>query len=131
MNSMQHSLEVYNFDELIFSSDGKWLHPLLDLKVFLDNHKYDPHNIHVEDKIIGRAAASILVYLNITSCYGEVISNLGLEILEQHDINYSYGKLVSRIECKTEEILKGVSDPEEAYRIIVDRAKLAANPDLK
>ena len=53
----EHALEVYQGETLIFYSDGKWLHPLLDLEQFLAAHPYDPGALSVHDKIVGRAAA--------------------------------------------------------------------------
>ncbi|MBN1154024.1 DUF1893 domain-containing protein [candidate division KSB1 bacterium] len=130
MNVMQHALEVYYCDSLIFSSDGKWLHPLLELKMFLDGQQYDVRYIEIRDKIIGKAAAMIIVHIGAASCYGEIISKRGLEVLDKHRVRYNYKTQVDRIQCKTEDMLEKISDPQEAYDLIADLAGLAAKSDL-
>jgi len=119
---MKNSLEVYYDDNMIYSSNGKWLHPLLQLKTFLDNHDYEIRNILIKDKIIGRAAALIIIFLGIQRCYGEVVSELAIDVLKKHQINFEYGSIVDHIQCKTEDILRDEFDAEKAFNMIMARA---------
>ena len=121
---MKHTLEVYLSENLIFYSDGKWLHPLLELDKFLSNSNYDRTKLVVKDKIIGRAAALILIYLGIKNVKAGIMSKLGKNALEKHEICYEYKDLVERIQCKTEELLKNEHDYQKAYKLI---KKLANN----
>ncbi len=118
---MQHSLEVYENEQLIFYSDKDWLHPLFDFEAFLARQKKDCETFLVKDAIIGRAAALLLVYLGIRHVYTPILSNHGREVLDYFGIDYGYETLVAEIGCQTEQLLQGVWQPEEAYRIISER----------
>ena len=121
---MKHTLEVYLSENLIFYSDGKWLYPLLELEIFLSNSNYDRTKLVVKDKIVGRAAALILIYLGIQNVKAGIMSKLGKDALEKHGICFEYNDLVKRIQCKTEELLKNEHDYQKAYKLI---KKLANN----
>jgi len=121
---MNHSLEVYSAEAEIFFSDGKWLYPLFELEQFLKKNNYDPARLVVQDKIIGRAAALILVYLGVRFIKAELMSKLGQDILIKHHVQFEYSNLVGRIDCRTEEILKDEDDPQTAYKMIKTRAGL-------
>ena len=44
----------------IFTSHGKWLHPLFELEDDLAAHPIQPENLILQDKIIGKAAALLI-----------------------------------------------------------------------
>lgn len=120
---MKHALEVYYGDDLIFNHDGKWLYPLFELEEFLKAHDYNPAELGVHDKIIGRAAALVEIHLGIRHIKAGMMSKLAEEILQKYDVEYSYEKLVDRIACATEDLLIEVDDPQKAYEFIKKRAK--------
>jgi len=115
---MQHTLEVFSDDKLIFWSDGKWLHPLFELEEFLRQQNCDPSSLIIKDKIVGKAAALIHIYLGFKTVKAGLISELGKEIFDHFQIYYKYEKLVDRIQCRTEKMLKDEFDPEKAYQIL-------------
>jgi len=119
---MNHTLEAFLGDNLIFYSDGRWLHPIFELEIFLRQQNHDPASLILKDKIVGRAAALLQVYLGIKRVKAGMISQLGKEIFDQHRIDYEYKKLVPRIKCRTEEMLKDEYDPEKAYKLIKELA---------
>ena len=124
---MDYTLEAFFDDKLIFHSSGKWLHPLFELEDFLRQHNYDPASLMVKDKIIGGAAALIHVYLGIRNVKANMMSQLGCDVFEIHRVQYEYEKLVPRIQCRTEDMLKDELNPEHAYRLI----KKLANKNAK
>jgi len=121
---MKHSLEVYSGDSLIFYSDSHWIYPLFEFEQFLQANDYDPAQLQVKDKIIGRAAALILIYLGIRHIKADLMSQLGKAVLDQFGIQNEHNHLVERIECATEELLKDQFDPVQAYDILRKRAKI-------
>lgn len=120
---MNHSLEVTYKNKLVFHSDRKWLYPLFDLEKFLAARDYAPAELHVHDKIIGRAAALLLVRIGVGYIRAELMSDLGHTALEHFGIPHAYGTLVPRIDCQTEELLADVLDVDEAYRVLKARAQ--------
>ena len=121
----QHALEVYADDTLIFHSDGKWLYPLFELERFLATAGRDPATLTARDKIVGRAAALLMVRLGIGRVFAGLLSEPGKEALEHFGVPYACERLVERISCRTEEILRDEYDLERAYRILRERANLS------
>ncbi|MDZ7265118.1 MAG: DUF1893 domain-containing protein [candidate division KSB1 bacterium] len=119
---MKHSLEVYLDNRIIFFSDGKWLHPLLDLHEFLEAQHYDPQRLVVNDKIVGKAAALIQVHLGIKHIHASMLSQLARDVFEDHNIHYEFDQLVDRIQCRTEDLLLNETNPETAFRLILKLA---------
>lgn len=120
---MEHSLMVYHKQEIIFQSDGKWLYPLLELTDFLGRNRFNPKDITVHDKIIGRAAALLIARLKTGKVIAENLSIAGQSALEYFRIPYTYKTLLNHITCQTEKMLLHELDPEKAYQLIRDRVK--------
>jgi len=112
---------VYHGDTLIFSSSGKWLHPLFDLELFLASRKEDPSEMRLEDKIIGKAAAMLMIRMGFRRIHGRLMSRPAREVLEQFGVRVSWDELVPLIQCRTEAILANIDDPEEASLFLLRR----------
>jgi Domain of unknown function (DUF1893) len=116
------TLTVFRNGTPIFTSNGKWLHPLFELEVYLADHAFQPAQLLLQDKIIGKAAALMIHRLEFRTVKAGVLSRLGEAVLHRYGIAYSYEQLVDRIRCQTEELLSTVEDPEEAYQLVKIRA---------
>jgi zinc transport system ATP-binding protein len=116
------SLELLHREKPIFQSFGHWLHPLFELEDFLAAHSYPLNEMVLRDKIIGKAAALLIVRLGIRQVEAGLLSRLGESTLETHGVRYSCSKCVDRIACQTEELLRAIDDADEAYSILAKRA---------
>ena len=116
------TLTVSHNGTLIFTSYGKWLYPLFELEDYLAEHAFQPAQLLLQDKIIGKAAALLIHRLGFRTVKAGVLSRLGEAVLQRHEIAYTYELLVDRIHCQTEELLAEVEDPEEAYQLVKVRA---------
>jgi Domain of unknown function (DUF1893) len=116
-----HSLELNIGNKTIFSSDKKWLYPLFDLEVFLQENNFDLSKLTLYDKIIGKASALMIIRLGITKVFGGIVSFPAESAFKEWGIKYNIETYVDLIDCKTELLLKSVSDPEEVYKIIKKR----------
>ena len=116
------TLTVLHEGTPIFTSYGKWLHPLFELEAYLADHAVQPENLILQDKIIGKAAALLIHRLRFRIVHAGILSRLGEAVLQRHGIAYTSEQLVDRIHCQTEELLATVEDPEEAYRLVQIRA---------
>jgi len=121
---MEHTLEVYQNATLIFHSDGNWLYPLFDLEQFLAETDVDPVDLVVYDKIVGRAAALLMIHFGLGRVHAQLLSQLGQEILQYHGVLYTYERRVERIACQTEQLLETMYDPASAYGLLRERAEL-------
>jgi len=126
-NRKNPSFKVYAEKKLIFSSKSKWLHPLFEFEKFLSNSEHNPAKLKVEDKIIGRAAALVLIYLGITNINAGVLSYGGRKVLQKFSIEYDYKMIVEKIQCRTEQLLENIHDPKTAYQMIGQIAKQSAD----
>jgi zinc transport system ATP-binding protein len=125
---MTHSFEVFSGDELVFFSDGTWIYPLFELERFLADHAGRPETLLAVDKIVGKAAAMMLVYLGIGQIRAGMMSSLAEDFLQRRQIPFEYDELVDRILCRTEELLADVEDVDQAYRLLERRAEGDADP---
>jgi zinc transport system ATP-binding protein len=106
----------------VFTSYGKWLHPLFELEDYLAEHPVQPEHLVLQDKIIGKAAALLIHRLGFRTVKVGLLSRPGEAVLRHHGIAYTYEQLVDRIHCQTEELLAEVEEPEDAYALLKVRA---------
>jgi hypothetical protein len=116
------TLRLHYDDQQVFSSVGKWLHPLFELEEFLSAESYPAEGVLVEDKIVGKAAALLLVRMGIVQVKADVLSEMAKAVLERYGVRFSYTTIVERIDCQTEILLADVEDPEQAYQIVKAKA---------
>ena len=120
----EYSLELKFESKTIFSSNGKWLLPLFEMEDFLNRENYDPTKLMLYDKIIGKASALMIIRLDIRKVAGGIVSKPAETVFKKWKVEYSTKERVDYIDCKTEQILMDISDPEEVYLIIRLRAGL-------
>jgi zinc transport system ATP-binding protein len=124
------TLELTIDGQSLFSSSGKWLHPLFELEQFLKTQRVDPARTHVRDKIIGRGSAFLLVGLGIRRVHAGVLSRLGKDVLDRAGAVCTWDELVDTIQCRTEGLLRDTTDPHEAYRVLADLAAADRPPRM-
>ena len=121
------TLCIFRNDRIIFQSDEHWLMPLFDFEAYLREHPQETSGLKYRDKVIGKAAALLMIRLGAARVHGEVMSVLACAILDQHAIPHTYETLVDRIDCQTEEILLNINEPDKAYLILAERAHRSAS----
>ncbi len=119
---MDHSLIVTQNDKVIFTSNQHWLYPLFELEDFLKQHPIDASELFLRDKIAGRAAACLMVYLGIRHCHVGLISQRALSVLDLHNVSYTYDRLVDQIQCRTENMIDDEMSISDAYLLLRKRA---------
>ena len=112
--------------EDILTSQKAGIAPMIDIL----NEGIDMQNFSVADKIVGRAAAFLLVKAKISAVYGEVLSKGGKSVLEDHGISCEYGELVDNIInrkktgiCPMEETVQNAENCEEAFLLLNQKLK--------
>jgi len=118
------SLCVYDGEDLIFTHQGHWLHPLFALEEFLQTYE-DPKNLlSVHDSAAGKAAAVLQGRLGVRRAHIDLVSEPAVEYYQAKGIEISWEKKIERLACQTENLLKEINDEDEIYRILKRRAKL-------
>lgn len=123
MTANEPTLILFLDREIIFQSDQKWLHPLFSLELFLNSHPVNLSHAVIHDKVVGKAAAMLIVRLGIGQIHGKLMSKLACQFLSQRGVTHTYDELVDRIDCSTETILFEVDDTDVAYTILSERAR--------
>ena len=68
------TLTVLHEGTPIFTSRGKWLHPLFELEDYLAEHAFQPENLILQEKIIGKAAALLIHRLRFRTLQAGILS---------------------------------------------------------
>ena len=118
----EYSIVVVKENEIVYKSESKGLQSLISL---YKNDVNTLENSSIADKVIGRAAALILVDSNIKEVYADLISQNAIDILDKSNISYEYKSQVKEIRnrdntgmCPMEELsLKCVSADELIEKI--------------
>lgn len=96
-----------------------------DLIFLLDHDAERLRGATIADKVIGKAAAGLLVQGGVVEAYADVMSQLALPLLDDAGIAYSYGSLVDRIvipegdsRCPLEHIVAPARDSAEVETLL-------------
>lgn len=115
-----------------FRESGRGVSPLLE---FHDHREAGfLRGATVVDKVIGRAAAMIILAGGATRVHGETMSEDAKALLESRGVTVSYGTLVPRILnadrsdlCPLEKSVEGLDDPEQALTALRKRIEELKN----
>ena len=94
-----------------------------DLEHLLDHDPEALHGAVIADKVIGKAAAAMVVVGRVKALYAEVMSKKAIPFLEEAGIAYTYGTLVDTIKeegdrCQLEKITAPATTPEETVALL-------------
>ena len=119
------SCVVLKTGKIVYAADGRGVSPLLAL---YEEHRELLKDAVVVDKIIGKAAASILLLGEVQQVYSLVISVSARDYMESHGVAVGFERCVDVITarggvgiCPIERSVLDINDPIMAYRAIKDR----------
>ncbi len=116
---------------MVFSSSGRWLHPLFLLETFIKEHSLDGRELSLHDSISGIAAATITIYLGIGKVHSDLMSIGADKMLSSHNVEHSYGTLTERIKCITETMIDPSDSIGDSYIKLRKKADLASGLRLE
>jgi len=126
------SLVIAKEGRVLFETEAHGISGLLDAIKTLGNSMVDSS---VADRIVGRAAALLLVYSGVAAVFAVTVSNGGIKVLETNNIFIEFVRRVPRIldskrvdVCPFERLVAESSDPREAYEEL--RARCASKQAL-
>jgi len=119
LNQKNVSLVVAKEGRVIFETEAHGINGLLDAIKRLGDNMADSS---VADRIVGRAAALLLVYSGVVAVFAATASEGGIKVLKEHNIFHEFERRVPRIldvkkvdVCPFEKLVAKFSDPKEAY----------------
>lgn len=120
-----HTIVIYKSDASVFVSDDRGVAPLMKL---LNEDKEQLRDSMIADKVIGKAAALLMVYAGVKEVFTPTISVPAVEVFEKHNVKITYDTVVERIInrtgdglCPMETLCLNVENPEEAFDVIRHR----------
>jgi hypothetical protein len=119
----RYSLALVQGDKIVFSEQGRGLKPLL---ACLENYRHSKESFILHDKVIGLAAAKLVVYSGIISeIQTLLISQPAKKFLEENSIKTEAEKTVANILtqdrraiCPGEIIALNTAEPDEFFKKI-------------
>lgn len=112
--------------ELILSEE-RGIRPMID---WLEADPEILRGASVADKVVGRAAAMLMVYGGVTEVYTNLISIRALELLREYGIPCTYVNTCDAVSnrrgdgiCPMERTVAPVKDPAEAYEKLKEKLK--------
>ncbi|UCH42465.1 MAG: DUF1893 domain-containing protein [Dehalococcoidales bacterium] len=115
------TLQVYQDEKLLFSSDKEKLIPLLE---YIEQMARHHQLVVIFDKIMGNAAALLSVKASCREIYSPLGSQLAITTLNKYRIKYHINEIIPCIKkpdgevmCPMEELSIN-KDPDEFYEII-------------
>lgn len=112
--------------DAVLTSTQRGIRPLLEWI----GANADTAGASAADRIVGRAAALLYVYMGVKEVYAEVLSEGGLAVFRGSGIRAEYGVLTPRIInragtgiCPMEQAVLAVTDPAEALAALRARAQ--------
>ncbi len=123
---------------MVYYNSKKWLHPLFELEEFLSTHakegckdcrifefegglKVVSSDLLLRDRIVGRAAAFLILRMGICRIEADIVSQGALSLLKENSIAIETKETIDAIQCITEDLLKDNLDAEDVYRILTER----------
>ena len=120
-----HTIVIYKSDASVIVSDDRGVAPLMKL---LNEDKEQLRDSMIADKVIGKAAALLMVYAGVKEVFTPTISVPAVEVFEKYNVKITYDKVVERIInrkgdglCPMETLCLNVENPEEAFDVIRHR----------
>jgi len=124
----ENNLMVFRGDELVFSSSGRGIAPLIEAIDTIGRENLI--GVATVDRVVGKAAALLNLYMGAVEVHAGVISSGAKALLSGHGVQYQFLEETDIVKakdgvvfCPFEKLVWDVSDPEEAHALI--RARLA------
>ena len=113
----------------IVASNRRGIAPLIELCASKNSYV----GYSAADKIVGKAAALLYVYIGVKAVYAEVLSAAAEKVFCDHGIVYVYGKKVDYIinrngdgRCPMEQAVAEISSPHDALIAVKQKLKSLA-----
>lgn len=117
------SLQILDTNQhVLFSSSGKWLHPLFEAESFIKENRLSATDLFLHDRIAGRAAAALAVHIGFKAVRVSLMSRLAQSVYIRYGVPYSADVLVDRIACRTEDLIDDTMTLGEIYCLLSERA---------
>lgn len=137
LKELEEILKIYNQEDCcftakladgsIYKADGRGVKPVLT-KLHIDRNYFK--DAIIVDKVIGKAAAMLLIDSGAKFIHGELMSEYAIEVLKKYKIPYSYGKKAEFIKnrtntgmCPLESSVQKLKDVKLAFDVVEEKVQ--------
>ena len=120
-----HTIVIMKKNASVITSDDRGVSPLIKL---LKEDKLQLQDSIIADKVIGKAAAMLMIYGGVKEVYTPIISLPAIKIFNINNVKINYDKEVDRIInkkgdglCPMETLCLDIDNPEEAFEVISNK----------
>lgn len=120
----QFSCVLVKDGEVLMTSKDRGIRPII--KMLMEDQNSLKDRV-LADKIIGKAAALLVVFGQVEYLYAHVISDCAKNILEKNNIVVNYNHIVPYImnedgtdKCMMEKMVEDIEEPSEAFALFKD-----------
>lgn len=99
---------------------------IIDIKTILLENKDALKSAVIADKVIGKLAASLLIYAGVEEIYADTISSYAIQVLEANNVKYEYKNKTEYIQnndktgmCPMENKYKDESDIKKIFEEVI------------
>ena len=119
---------LYKDGRRLYASSEDGMRPLLEAIDAVGLPELE--GVRVVDKVVGKAAALLIVYIRASGVYAGLISEKGQALLRRRGISTEADTVVpeicnmtGRALCPFERLVDGTDDPSEGYQLIRERVR--------
>ena len=120
-----HTIVILKKNASVITSDDRGVSPLIKL---LKEDKLQLQDSIIADKVIGKAAAMLMIYGGVKEVYTPIISSPAIKIFNIVNVKINYDKEVDRIInrkgdglCPMETLCLDIDNPKEAFEVISNK----------
>lgn len=119
---------VYN-ESGLHTSGERGVKPMI---LWLEENPEFLRGASVADKIVGRAAAMIMVHAGVKEVFASVMSNGAIDLFREYEIDFTYSMTALAISnrrgdgiCPMERLIAPIKDPKTAYETLRNKVLTA------
>lgn len=128
LSKENHTIVILKKDASVLTSDDRGVSPLIKL---LKEDKLQLQDSIIADKVVGKAAALLMIFGGVKEVYTPIISKPAIKVFNINNVKINYNKEVDRIInrkgdglCPMETLCLDIDNPKEAFERLSNKISI-------
>lgn len=128
LSKENHTIVILKKDASVLTSDDRGVSPLIKL---LKEDKLQLQDSIIADKVVGKAAALLMIFGGVKEVYTPIISKPAIKVFNINNVKINYDKEVDRIInrkgdglCPMETLCLDIDNPKEAFERLSNKISI-------
>ncbi len=128
LSKENHTIVILKKDASVLTSDDRGVSPLIKL---LKEDKLQLQDSIIADKVVGKAAALLMIFGGVKEVYTPIISNPAIKVFNINNVKINYDIEVDRIInrkgdglCPMETLCLDIDNPKEAFERLSNKISI-------